>query len=282
MNHPNGIRAPITLSDQQADLGEGPDVSFIITCFNEEDIIGATIPQFINAFHREGYRIEIVAVDNGSHDQTGEIIDQLAAEGLPVIRHRIDVNHGYGNGIIQAIPVCNAPLVGFIPADLQIDPLDAVKLYSAAANSRTQKIFKIRRRFRFEGVLRRIVSHSYNLLFNAVFGDLGTVDINGNPKIIDAHVLRKMNVQSKDWFIDAEIIIKAKAMGLSVYELNAFSQMRPGGTSHVRPSTCWEFLSNLWKYRFTASKQMLEVMAETESGHGQSTAVEMASQARSN
>jgi glycosyltransferase involved in cell wall biosynthesis len=282
MNQPNDIRAPITLGDQHSDLGEGPDVSFIITCFNEEDIIGTTIPQFINAFHREGYRVEIVAVDNGSHDRTGEIISQLAAEGLPVVQHRVDVNQGYGNGVIQAIPVCRAAWIGFIPADLQIDPVDAVKLYSAAAHSRTQKIFKIRRRFRFEGVMRRIVSHTYNLLFNAVFGDLGTVDINGNPKIIDAHVLRRMNIQSKDWFIDAEIIIKAKAMGLSVYELNAFSQMRPGGTSHVRPSTCWEFLANLWKYRFTSSKQMLEVTDEAASGKGESTEVEMASQARSN
>ncbi len=59
-----------------------------------------------------------------------------------------------------------------------------------------------------------------------------------------------MGLQSRDWFLDAEVMIKAKRLGLVVYEFNVMAQMREGGTSHVRSSTCWEFVVNLLKYRF--------------------------------
>ena len=71
-----------------------------------------------------------------------------------------------------------------------------------------------------------------------------------------------MNLQSKDWFLDAEVMIKARRLGLPVFELNVFSQMRAEGTSNVKASTCWEFLKNLAYYRWGEGRHLLDVGAE--------------------
>jgi hypothetical protein len=45
-------------------------------------------------------------------------------------------------------------------------------------------------------------------------------------------------------------MIKAKRLGLKVFEFNVIAQMREGGKSNVRGSTIQEFLINLFRYRF--------------------------------
>jgi hypothetical protein len=94
------------------------------------------------------------------------------------------------------------------------------------------------------------------------------MDINANPKILPRSYLQRMNLESKDWFIDIELTIKAKRMGLRVFETNVFAQMNPGRTSKVRAVTCWEFARNLLKFRFGKGRKKLlvEPLDGTENG----------------
>ena len=75
--------------------------------------------------------------------------------------------------------------------------------------------------------------------------------MNGSPKILPTRAIGLMELESKDWFLDPEIVIKAHTMGLRVLEFNVFARLRANGTSHVRASTCWEFLRNLLIFRFS-------------------------------
>ncbi len=227
-----------------------PDISFVMPCYNEEDVIGYSIPRFVAAFRNAGLRLELVAVDNGSRDQTGAVIRELAAEDPWIVYHRVQVNEGYGKGVLSGLPLCRGHLVGIIPCDDQVEAQEVVRLCEIARKARTPKIFKVRRRFRLESFSRRMVSRTYNLVTTLLFGNLNTMDINAGPKLIPRQYLQQMRLQSTDWFLDAEIMIKAKQLGLGVFELNVFSQMRAEGKSNVRPSTCWEFVVNLLKCRF--------------------------------
>jgi hypothetical protein len=140
--------------------------------------------------------------------------------------------------------------IGFCCADGQVDAADVFKVYRIASQAKSPCLAKVRRRFRMDGLSRKIVSIIYNFGSIALFGGLSSLDINGNPKVLPMDYARRMNLASRDWFLDAEIMIKAKALKLNVIELNVFAQMREGGRSNVRPSTCWEFAVNLMRYRF--------------------------------
>ena len=51
------------------------DVSLVMPCYNEEAAIGKTAPELIRTFERNGVSLQLVLVDNGSRDRTGEIVD---------------------------------------------------------------------------------------------------------------------------------------------------------------------------------------------------------------
>src|SRR5262245_10742079 len=229
----------------QLSAGNGPEISFIMPCYNEQESIPYTIPEFVRAFAAAGLRLELVACDNGSSDRTPEIIKDFIAKGLPVVYNRVDVNEGYGNGILKSIPVCTAPWVGVIAADGQVDAEDVVKLFQVIRNTDGRTIGKVRRRFRMDGFARKVVSVIYNGLMWALWPGLGTIDVNGLPKIIHRDVIEAMKLESRRWFLDPEIMIKARYLDVRVLELNVFARMRSNGLSHVRASTCLEFVKGL-------------------------------------
>jgi len=230
---------------------EQPDLSLVMPCYNEEESIPVTIPRLVGAFESAGYRLELVAVDNGSRDGTSRALAKLAERHSGVKVHRVEVNQGYGFGLLSGIPHCTAPWIGFIPADGQVDAADVVHLYESAAASRGDVVAKVRRRFRMDGLRRKLVSITYNVLVRVLWPRLDTLDVNGTPKILPRKALLAMRLESRGWFLDPEMMIKAHLMGLRVLEFNAFARMRGSGTSHVRAETCLEFLRNLVIYRFT-------------------------------
>lgn len=229
----------------------GPsEISLIMPCYNEQDVIPYTIPQLVDAFARAGHRLELVACDNGSTDGTGAAIRALVERGLPVVPHRVEPNEGYGNGILKSIPVCSAPWIGIIPADGQVDAEDVARLFEVLKHTDGRVVGKVRRRFRMDGATRKVVSVLYNGFVWLLWPRLGSIDVNGTPKIIHRDVVAAMKLESKDWFLDPEILIKAYYLGVRVIEMNVFARMRSHGLSHVRASACFEFVRHLLRYRF--------------------------------
>ncbi|MCP4358976.1 MAG: glycosyltransferase family 2 protein [Chloroflexi bacterium] len=228
-----------------------PQISFVMPCYNEEEMIGYTIPHLANAFENAGYNLELIAVDNGSVDRTGELIQELAVKHTAVVYHRVDVNEGYGNGVLCGLKVATAPYIGIIPADGQVDAEDVVRLYEAIAATNGNVIAKVRRRFRMDGLTRKIVSVGFNVFVNILWPRLGSYDVNGSPKIIPRDVLTQLDLKSKNWFLDAEMIIKSHYMGVRILEFNVFGRLRGNGLSHVNVNTVGEFFWKLLQYRFS-------------------------------
>ncbi|HEX7120830.1 MAG TPA: glycosyltransferase family 2 protein [Gemmatimonadaceae bacterium] len=228
-----------------------PDVSFVMPCYNEEAMVAFTIPRLVTAFERAGHRLQLVAVDNGSQDRTGEKLEELRQRFPAVEPMRVPVNRGYGYGILQGLTLCRAPWIGIIPADGQVDAEDVVRLFEAAQATNGWIVAKVRRRFRMDGVMRKVVSVSYNLFARLLWPRLGTIDLNGTPKLLPRELLAQLDLRSHDWLLDPEIIIKSHYLGARVLEFNAFGRMRGNGLSHVRASTVWQFFVALLRLRFS-------------------------------
>ena len=241
----------MTTNYNDSSVSRQPDISLVMPCYNEEAAIGYTIPQLVAAFEKVGCNLQLIAVDNGSWDRTGETIKELAKQNPSVVYHRVEKNEGYGNGILSGISLCSAAWIGTIPADGQVDAEDVVRLYQVAAASNGRVVAKVRRRFRMDGLRRKVVSITYNLFVRTLWPRLGSIDVNGVPKILPRDVLNAMQLKSKGWLLDPEIMIKAYYMGLRVLEFNVFARMRSSGISHVNIATFWEFFWNLLLVRFS-------------------------------
>ena len=73
-------------------------VSIVVPCYNEEAILLTNINTIINYLESKNdkYRWEIVIVNDGSKDKTGEIADKLASvtKNIRVIHHPVNLNLG--------------------------------------------------------------------------------------------------------------------------------------------------------------------------------------------
>jgi hypothetical protein len=75
-------------------------------------------------------------------------------------------------------------------------------------------------------------------------------DANAKPKFLRRSDLQLLDLVSDDWFIDAEVMVKTAALGITWAEHPVRFLKRQGGRSNVRLSTIKEFLANLLRWRF--------------------------------
>lgn len=230
-----------------------PDLSLVMPCYNEEDCLEFTVPPLVQTFSEAGVSLQIVLVDNGSTDRTSEVIDRLIASGLPITKAVVPVNRGQGLGFLMGFSVCHGRYIGYLCADGQVAPHDVLVTYRALRSATVPTLAKVRRLYRPDSWVRKVVSIFFNAIMKVLFIGMPCLDVNGNPKIMPANILRLMELSSEDWFLEAEVMLKARHLGLPVIEINAKGQPREAGHSHVRFATILEFIRNIISYRVMSS-----------------------------
>lgn len=227
---------------------QAPELSIVIPLYNEEANL-PTAPAAVSAALRDaGLDYELVLVNNGSRDRTGEMLDEMARRDPRIRIVTVPVNEGYGWGVTCGLALCRGSAVGYMGGDGQIRPDDVVRVYRLL-RERHLHLAKVKRVTRQDGWQRRVVTTICNHVFPLLF-PVATPDINGTPKIMRADVYRALRPRSRDWFIDAEIMIKLGARGGTYGEIDVEFLPRAGGTSNVRPSSLLEFVLNIVRYMF--------------------------------
>lgn len=227
-----------------------PDLSVVVPCYNEEECLRDTIPPLAAAFAEAGVDVELVLVDNGSTDSTGEVIDSLIEDGFPIRKATVEVNIGQGQGFLTGFAHATGRHIANFCADGQVPAADVVKVYEAAVAAGRPTLAKARRRYRNDSWMRKILSIIYNGMMQVLFVGLPSIDVNGNPKVLPSEILRQMELRSTDWFIEAEIMLKAHYLRMPTIEFDVFGLAREGGSSHVRFDAVIEFVRNIFAYRF--------------------------------
>jgi glycosyltransferase involved in cell wall biosynthesis len=224
-----------------------PALTLVLPFFNEEASARETISALIAELGQSERTFELVLVDNGSRDATGAILKSFADQHPWVRVATVEVNQGYGWGVICGLQQTTSPYVGFMCGDGQIAPADVVRVYRRLVREDLD-LCKVVRVARHDGWKRKTMSRIYNFLFSVLF-PTSSRDINGTPKLMRRRCYEELGLRSKDWFIDAEIMIKAAEMKYRIGEVDAEFRPRAGGESKVRLTTAIEFLWNMIRYR---------------------------------
>ena len=95
-------------------------VAVVVPCYNEERLVGktiATMPDIVDT---------IITVNDGSTDNTLNVLHGIAADNPRVIVLDNDRNHGIGyslvNGFKHALATTDADIIGVLAGDAQCDP----------------------------------------------------------------------------------------------------------------------------------------------------------------
>ena len=229
------------MNDKKAKL------SLIIPMFNEEENAEKVALEIKSELEKEAIPYELILVNNGSTDRTGIILTQLAQKHSAVKVITVPQNQGYGWGILNGLRWANGDYLGFMGGDGQINPEDVTKIFRSMLQG-PYHLCKVHRYQREDGLVRKIVSNIFNKLFVYTF-KVNIGDINGSPKIMSRECYENLNLCSKDWFLDAEVMIKAHHQSMTIGEVPVVFRRRSGGRSSVRLGTVWEFIRNMAAYR---------------------------------
>lgn len=223
-------------------------LSLALPFYNEEENVTRVIRELEQAFAEEGLEdYEIMAVNNGSSDRTGELLEGLEEKNARIKIVTVPVNQGLGFGVLEGFRQAQGEYVGFNCGDGQIAAHDVVKVWRKLIQENLD-LCKVKRVVRQDGFQRLFVSFVFNSLCHLLFG-VRSMDINGIPKIMKREALERLELFSRDWFIDCELMIKATQQKLQIGEVEVEFLKRQGGSSHVNWKASQEFLKNLFIYR---------------------------------
>jgi len=205
-------------------------LSLIIPCYNEALNIAALLEQCAKAFaHRND--CEVILVDNGSRDNTPGVLAELLPR-YPFVRTvRVDVNQGYGFGILTGLKATKGQWLGWTHADLQTDPGDALMVLDRVIQTQHAPIFYKGQRYG-----RRIYDLFFTIgmsLFDSLLLGVGLWDINAQPTIFSRSFFDSWQSPPHDFALDLYAYYLAKKQKLPIQRFPVFFGKRMAGIAHL-------------------------------------------------
>jgi glycosyltransferase involved in cell wall biosynthesis len=210
------------------------ELSIVLPAYNEEGNIERAVREADRAAAALVASHEIVAVDDGSRDATGERLARLQQDGglggrLQVVRH--EVNRGYGTALRDGFAAARGRLVFYTDSDNQFDLMELRDFLPLMGEWDALLGY---RRGRQDPPLRLFTSRIFNDLTSLAFG-MRIRDLNCSFKLFRRDVLARLPLESRDFFIDAELVARLHRAGFRYRELPVTHYPRTVGRSTVRP-----------------------------------------------
>jgi glycosyltransferase involved in cell wall biosynthesis len=202
-------------------------LTVILPVFNEEDSIRGTIGHSVDYLKKQVFfaDYEIIAVNDGSSDQTGFILDELKKTFacLKVITH--ENNLGYGRALVSGVQEARFPLVLMMDGDgqFQIDALEGMRDYIPEYDIVTGY-----REKRTDPLPRIFIGKAYTWLACLLFG-LRVKDVNCGFKLFKKEILDFDGAISHAGAFYTGIYIRAKARNGRIKEVPVAHFPRMGG-----------------------------------------------------
>ena len=192
-------------------------VSFLVPAYNE----AATIEAVLDAVWALDLEKQLVVVDDGSTDGTGDIVERWRADhdGVVLVRQQ---NRGKGAAVRAAVPHVDGDIAVIQDADLEYDPADVPALIEPIERGVADVVFGSRlsggrpqRAYLFWHLVgNRFLSFLTNLMFNTTLSDMET-----GYKAFRTDVLRALDLRQDDFGFEPEITAKVCKRKLRIYEL---------------------------------------------------------------
>jgi glycosyltransferase involved in cell wall biosynthesis len=191
-------------------------VSILMPVFNEESRLGEALKECLSKDYPCDW--ELIVVDDGSSDQTPEILDSMDDPRLRVIRHQR--NQGKGAAIRTGVGAATGDYMVILDADLEYDPGDIPRLLQPVLAGRAAVVYGNRTfgghaAYSFWYVMgNKGVTLAANILFNSYIGDLETCF-----KLMPVELYRSLDVRSRGFGMEAEVTGKLLRRRIRPFEI---------------------------------------------------------------
>lgn len=202
-------------------------LSLVVPAYNEAAGIRRAVAEADDALARLGHAYEILVVDDGSSDGTAEAVLDEARSRPHVRLLRHERNRGYGAALRTGFEAAAGGQIAFTDADCQFHLDDLAPLL--AADAPVAVGYRIDRKDVWR---RRFLSRGYNLLARTLLGT-GVRDVDCALKVFRRDALIRLMPQTDGFFVNTEMLTRARQLGLAVAEVGVRHRPRLAGQSSV-------------------------------------------------
>ena len=193
-------------------------LSIIIPCYNEEKTILSVINE-IDDF--KDCEKEIIVVDDGSSDNTKNILKDLDNKNIKVFYH--DSNYGKGKAIQTGIRESTGDVIIIQDADLEYSPKDYPTLIKPFKETDADVVYGsrflggtgyVRLHYYLHFIANKILTHFCN-----IFTNLNMTDMETGFKVFKSEAIKSINLKENSFGIEPEITIKLAKKKFKFYEV---------------------------------------------------------------
>lgn len=206
--------SPPANSGAGAPLLEG--LSVFLPSHNEEGNLERVVAAFSAALPRVTGDYEIIVVDDGSRDRTGQIADRLARSDphVHVVHH--EQNRGYGGAVISGIAASTRPWVMLCDGDGQFDADDVRAMAAYAEDFDLIVGHRVRRA---DHLGRRLNGRAWTVLMRLLFG-IRVRDIDCGFKLFRRDLINAGELRARGAMISAELLARMAGRGARIREVD--------------------------------------------------------------
>jgi glycosyltransferase involved in cell wall biosynthesis len=204
-----------------------PVYSIIIPAYNESERLQNSLEKVMRYTQEQGWDAEVIVVNDGSRDDTGEVVRQIAASNRTVRLIDNPGNRGKGYSVRNGMLNARGELLLFSDADFSSPIEEAPKLFSALQQGADVAIgsrwLASEMQTERQPAFRQLIGRIFNFLLRVVLG-LKFSDTQCGFKAFTAPAARLLFSQQKieRWGFDPELLFLAVRAGLTVREVPVF------------------------------------------------------------
>lgn len=217
-------------------------LSLIIPCYNEAVNLPLLVPRCLEV--ADNFDVEIVLVDNGSTDNSPAVLSKLLRDQSAVRSVRVEVNQGYGFGILSGLRAAKGDILGWTHADMQTDPMDAIRGFNLFEQvDDPERLFV--KGLRYGRPVADVFFTMGMSFFETLLLRKGMRDINAQPTMFSRTFFEEWSEPPNDFSLDLYAYYHAKRQDLSVKRFRVSFGKRAHGVSH-------------WNVNWVAKKKFIQ------------------------
>lgn len=167
-------------------------LSVIVPCFNEEEVIFETFKRIKSVLLTLNIQSEIIFINDGSTDQTEQILSELSKTDIKLKVISFSRNFGHQKAVTAGLNHCNSDMAVIIDADLQDPPELIPEMIKTLESSNAQVVYCVRKSRKGEGIFKKISAKAFYRLLN-FFSEVRLPVDTGDFRLVDKNIIREFN-----------------------------------------------------------------------------------------